>query len=112
MTQRGDSLVQKGQPKAGAKLASKQNQRSPTEHVMQNTASKIRIGTRGSKLALAQAHELRARLSVAHELSEEDFEIVVIKTSGDLIQDRPLASVGGKGLFTKEIEDALLDGGI
>jgi hydroxymethylbilane synthase len=79
---------------------------------MQNTASKIRIGTRGSKLALAQAHELRARLSVAHELSEEDFEIVVIKTSGDLIQDRPLASVGGKGLFTKEIEDALLDGGI
>jgi hydroxymethylbilane synthase len=79
---------------------------------MQNTASKIRIGTRGSNLALAQAHELRARLSAAHDLTEEDFEIIVIKTSGDLIQDRPLASVGGKGLFTKEIEDALLDGGI
>jgi hydroxymethylbilane synthase len=85
---------------------------------MQNSSSKIgigtkiRIGTRGSKLALAQAHETRARLGAAHGLSEEDFEIVVIKTSGDLIQDRPLSAVGGKGLFTKEIEDALTDGGI
>jgi hydroxymethylbilane synthase len=79
---------------------------------MQNTSGKIRIGTRGSKLALAQAYELRDRLSAAHQLGEDDFEIVVIKTSGDLIQDRPLSAVGGKGLFTKEIEDALLDGGI
>jgi hydroxymethylbilane synthase len=79
---------------------------------MQNTSSKIRIGTRGSNLALAQAHELRARLSAAHGLTEDDFEIAIIKTSGDIIQDRPLSAVGGKGLFTKEIEDALTDGGI
>jgi hydroxymethylbilane synthase len=79
---------------------------------MQNTSSKIRIGTRGSNLALAQANELRARLSAAHGLTEDDFEIAIIKTSGDIIQDRPLSAVGGKGLFTKEIEDALTDGGI
>lgn len=48
----------------------------------------------------------------AHDLSEDAFEIVVIKTSGDKIQDRPLSEVGGKGLFTKEIEEALLDGRI
>ncbi|MCB1503344.1 MAG: hydroxymethylbilane synthase [Hyphomicrobiaceae bacterium] len=68
----------------------------------------IRIGTRGSPLALAQAHEVRARLMAAHGLSENDLEIAVIKTTGDRILDRPLAEVGGKGLFTKEIEDALL----
>ncbi len=69
----------------------------------------IRIGTRGSALALAQAHEVRARLMAAHKRPENAFEIVVIKTSGDIILDRPLAEVGGKGLFTKEIEEALLD---
>lgn len=69
----------------------------------------LRIGTRGSALALAQAHETRARLMAAHGLSEEAFEIVVIVTSGDRIQDRPLSEAGGKGLFTKEIEEALLD---
>ena len=72
----------------------------------------LRIGTRGSALALAQAHETRDRLMAAHGLAEDAFEIVVIKTSGDRIQDRPLSEVGGKGLFTKEIEDALLDGRI
>lgn len=72
----------------------------------------IRIGTRGSQLALAQAHETRARLMEAHGLPEDAFEIVVIKTSGDTIQDRPLSEVGGKGLFTKEIEVALLEGAI
>ena len=71
-------------------------------------AGTIRIGTRGSPLALAQAREVRARLMAAHRLPETAFEIVVIKTTGDTIQDRPLAEVGGKGLFTKEIEDALL----
>ncbi len=70
---------------------------------------KIRIGTRGSALALAQAHETRARLAAATGRGEDDFEIVVIKTSGDRILDRPLSEVGGKGLFTKEIEEALLD---
>lgn len=72
----------------------------------------MRIGTRGSQLALAQAHETRDRLMAAHTLPEDAFEIVVIKTSGDRIQDRPLSEVGGKGLFTKEIEEALLDGRI
>src|ERR1700676_5088435 len=69
----------------------------------------LRIGTRGSPLALAQARELRARLVAAHGLAEAAIEIVVIRTSGDRIQDRPLSEVGGKGLFTKEIEDALLN---
>ena len=69
----------------------------------------IRIGTRGSKLALAQAAEVRARLMAAHALPETAFEIEVISTSGDRILDRPLSEVGGKGLFTKEIEEALLD---
>ena len=68
----------------------------------------IRIGTRGSPLALAQAYETRSRLAMAHGLAGPDFEIVVIKTSGDRILDRPLAEAGGKGLFTKEIEAALL----
>ena len=77
---------------------------------MQTTA--LKIGTRGSPLALAQASETRARLMTAHGLSEEAFEIEVISTSGDRIQDRPLSEAGGKGLFTKEIEDALLAGRI
>ncbi len=72
----------------------------------------LKIGTRGSALALAQAHETRARLMAAHAMPEEAFEIVVISTSGDRIQDRPLSEAGGKGLFTKEIEEALLDGRI
>ena len=72
----------------------------------------IRIGTRGSPLALAQAHLVRAALSRAHGLSEEQSEIVTIRTSGDRIQDRPLSEAGGKGLFTKEIEEALLAGTI
>lgn len=72
----------------------------------------IRIGTRGSALALAQAGETRARLMVAHGLPEEAFEIVAISTSGDRIQDRSLATAGGKGLFTKELEEALFDGRI
>ncbi len=72
----------------------------------------LRIGTRGSALALAQAHEARARLMAAHAATEEDFEVVSFSTSGDRIQDRALSEAGGKGLFTKEIEDALADGRI
>jgi hydroxymethylbilane synthase len=68
----------------------------------------LRIGTRGSPLALAQAHEVRARLMAAHDLPEDAFRIEVIKTTGDAIQDRALSEAGGKGLFTKEIEEALL----
>ncbi|MDO5641156.1 MAG: hydroxymethylbilane synthase [Paracoccus sp. (in: a-proteobacteria)] len=70
---------------------------------------RLRIGTRGSPLALAQAHETRDRLMRAHGLPEAAFEIIVIKTTGDRILDRPLQAIGGKGLFTREIEDALLD---
>ena len=69
----------------------------------------IRIGTRGSPLALWQANEVRRLLMATHALPEGAVEIRVIKTSGDLIQDRPLSEVGGKGLFTKEIEQALVD---
>lgn len=77
---------------------------------MQTTV--LRIGTRGSPLALAQAHETRARLMAAHDLPEDAFSIEVIATSGDRIQDRPLSEAGGKGLFTKELEEAMLDGRI
>ncbi|MGB3753444.1 MAG: hydroxymethylbilane synthase, partial [Parerythrobacter sp.] len=64
------------------------------------------IGTRGSPLALAQANETRDRLARAHGLPHEAFTIVVIKTTGDRVLDRPLKEIGGKGLFTREIEDA------
>ena len=72
----------------------------------------LRIGTRGSPLALAQAHETRARLMAAHDLPQAAFAIVVIKVTGDQVLDRALKEIGGKGLFTREIEEALLDGGI
>lgn len=72
----------------------------------------IRIGTRGSPLALAQAHAVRARLSALPDMAATEIEVAVIRTSGDRIQDRPLSEVGGKGLFTKEIEAALLSGEI
>ena len=75
-------------------------------------SSPLRIGTRGSPLALAQAYETRRRLTEALNASEDSFEIVVISTSGDRILDRPLKEVGGKGLFTKEIEQEMLDGKI
>lgn len=78
------------------------------------SAAPLRIGTRGSPLALAQAHETRARLAAAHPdlAAPEATEIVVINTTGDMLLDRTLADAGGKGLFTKEIEEALLDGRI
>ena len=72
----------------------------------------VRIGTRGSPLALAQASLVGARLAEAHGVAAERIELKVIRTTGDGIRDRPLAEVGGKGLFTKEIEEALLAGDI
>jgi hydroxymethylbilane synthase len=79
-------------------------------------AAPLKIGTRGSPLALAQAYETRARLAEAFDLPYEAFEIVVIKTTGDdaalIAKDKPLKELGGKGLFTKEIEEQLLDGSI
>jgi hydroxymethylbilane synthase len=83
---------------------------SSTEPVSAGLAATI--GTRGSPLALAQANEVRRRLAAAHGMPEDRFAIRVIKTSGDAIQDRPLYEAGGKGLFTKEIELALLAGEI
>ena len=74
-----------------------------------NPKSPLRIGTRGSPLALAQAYETRERLSGAFDLPLGSFEIVVIKTTGDKVVNRPLKEIGGKGLFTKEIEEALLE---
>lgn len=75
-------------------------------------AKPLNIGTRGSPLALAQAHETRARLAEAFDLPLEAFSIVVIKTTGDKVLDRPLKEIGGKGLFTKEIEEDMLSGAI
>lgn len=79
-------------------------------------AEPLKIGTRGSPLALAQAHETRARLMAAFDLPEQAFEVVVIKTTGDdramIEADRPLKEIGNKGLFTREIEEQMLDGRI
>jgi hydroxymethylbilane synthase len=72
----------------------------------------LRIGTRGSPLALWQAHAVQSHLAAAHGVAPESIAIEVIRTTGDVIQDRPLSEVGGKGLFTKEIEQALIDGAI
>ncbi len=74
----------------------------------------LTIGTRGSPLALAQTHEVRDRLAAAWpDLAAPDaIRIEVIKTTGDLVQDRPLAEIGGKGLFTKELDEQMLDGRI
>ena len=83
--------------------------------MMQNLPSPalpLKIGTRGSPLALWQAHEVRRCLMAAFALPEAAFQICVIKVLGDQIQDRALKDIGGKGLFTREIEDALLAGDI
>jgi hydroxymethylbilane synthase len=72
----------------------------------------FRLGTRGSPLALTQAHMVKRALEAAHGWPETMIEIVTVKTSGDRIQDRPLAEVGGKALWTKELDLALEDGRI
>jgi len=80
-----------------------------TQPLATMAAGKIRIGTRGSPLALAQANETRERLLAAHPgLKQEAIEIVPLSTKGDRITDRTLVELGGKGLFTEEIEAALL----
>jgi hydroxymethylbilane synthase len=79
---------------------------------MPSPARPLKIGTRGSPLALAQAYETRDRLGAAFGLPEAAFEVVVIKVTGDMVQDKALREIGGKGLFTREIEEALLAGGI
>jgi hydroxymethylbilane synthase len=72
----------------------------------------LRIGTRGSPLALWQARAVQAHLAATHGVAPQSIAIDVIRTTGDAIQDRPLSEAGGKGLFTKEIEQALADGAI
>ncbi|MFW2589178.1 hydroxymethylbilane synthase [Sagittula sp. SSi028] len=83
---------------------------------MPSPSAPLKIGTRGSPLALAQAYETRERLMEAFDLPIDAFEIVVIKTTGDdralIARDIPLKEIGNKGLFTKEIEEALLAGAI
>ncbi|GHE96357.1 porphobilinogen deaminase [Aliiroseovarius zhejiangensis] len=85
-------------------------------HAYPTPDAPLKIGTRGSPLALAQAHETRRRLMAAFDLPEAAFEVVVIHTTGDdramIAADRALKEIGNKGLFTKEIEEAMLDGRI
>jgi hydroxymethylbilane synthase len=79
---------------------------------MTASSKMMRLGTRGSPLALAQANMVRAALLKAHDWNDEAIEIVTVTTSGDRIQDRALAEVGGKALWTKELDRALLEGEI
>lgn len=72
----------------------------------------LRLGTRGSPLALAQASMTREALARAHHIDADQIEVVVIQTTGDRVQDRPLAEIGGKALWTRELDGALLDGRI
>lgn len=81
-------------------------------HDLPHPSLPLKIGTRGSPLALWQAREVRRCLMEAHDLPQDAFEICVIKVTGDQVLDKPLKDIGGKGLFTREIEEALLDGGI
>ena len=69
----------------------------------------LKIGTRGSPLALAQAYEVKKKISQSSGLSDDCIDIITINTKGDKIQDRPLTEIGGKGLFTEEIESKLLN---
>ncbi|HEY8605125.1 hydroxymethylbilane synthase [Tsuneonella suprasediminis] len=73
---------------------------------------KLRLGTRKSPLAMAQAHEARARLCKAHGWDESAIELVPVVASGDKVQDRPLAEIGGKALWTKELDGWLAEGRI
>ena len=84
----------------------------PMRDDLPTPARPLKIGTRGSVLALWQAHEVRRCLMEAFGLPEAAFEVVVIKVLGDQVQDKALREIGGKGLFTREIEEALLDGSI
>ena len=81
-------------------------------YALPTPAHPFKIGTRGSPLALWQAQEVRRCLMAAHDLAAEVFEVVVIKVTGDQILDKALKDIGGKGLFTREIEEALLSGAI
>jgi hydroxymethylbilane synthase len=79
---------------------------------MSETTAKIRLGTRNSPLAMAQAYETRRRLCDAHGWGEDDVELVPVVASGDKVLDRPLAEIGGKALWTKELDYWLHEGHI
>ena len=81
-------------------------------HYFMISQSSFFIGTRGSPLAQAQAREFKSLLTAAFPELIDHVKIMVIKTTGDMVQHRALSEIGGKGLFTKEIDDALLDGRI
>jgi hydroxymethylbilane synthase len=70
----------------------------------------LRLGTRGSPLALAQARKVAAAIETAQRWPEGYVEVITLKTTGDKVQDRPLSEIGGKGLWTKELDTALIDG--
>src|SRR6185312_3004648 len=103
------SMPRTVQSRNGAVPCDRQERPSPNTVMPQNELSHktglLRIGTRGSKLALVQANIVADLLRAKGAACE----IVTVKTTGDRIQDRPLADAGGKGLFVKELEDALLD---
>ncbi|MCF2904815.1 hydroxymethylbilane synthase [Octadecabacter sp. CECT 8868] len=86
------------------------------DYELPSAVAPLKIGTRGSPLALAQAHETKNRLMTAFDLPDDAFEICVIKTTGDdrmlIDADIALKTIGNKGLFTKEIEEAMLAGRI
>lgn len=84
----------------------------PMRDDLPTPARPLKLGTRGSPLALWQAHEVRRCLMGAFALPEAAFEVVVIKVLGDQVQDKALREIGGKGLFTREIEEALLSGAV
>jgi len=79
---------------------------------MQSLSRPLKLGTRGSPLALVQARLVAAALCAAHGWDANAIEIVPVKTTGDRVQDRPLAEIGGKALWTKELDRALIDGDI
>jgi len=76
---------------------------------MSSHPPRLRLGTRGSPLALVQASAVQNRIAAAHGWLEDEVELLTIRTSGDAIQDRALSEAGGKGLFTKELDTALID---
>ncbi len=90
----------------------KQETSAPAGSLSALASPRLSIGTRGSPLALWQAHAVRDALAGALGRAPQSIAITVIRTTGDAIQDRALSQAGGKGLFTKEIEEALLDGRI
>jgi len=112
-TQRVTSLNSRKSSKFGKpQISSRRKYRSSVRVQAELDEPIIRIGTRGSPLALAQAYMTRDLLAKNFpELAEEGaLEISIIKTTGDKVLDKPLADIGGKGLFTRELDDALLDG--